>query len=471
MLRRVLLLLCEQLGMDLAYITTVEGESRTVRIAVASDGGTVEAAEGLTEPLSQSWCGHVLAAEVLLVADAAAHPVLLALPSTTAFGIASHVGVALRGPAGEVLGTLCALGHEPHRSLNERDAETLRALAEVVAPLVALLDSQPAPLPRQRRGELAAVADLVVRAEDLEQLTRPLLEALHDITGLSSTYLTVIHEQEDVQELRYTYNHRPEFQLPEGLVVPWGDTLCKRALEEGRPCTSNVPEVWGDSDAARALALQSYVSVPVSLSSGALWGTLCAADDQIHEGTAEHLPTMRLFALLISSEIERAAAVDGERAKAEQARQEADTDVLTSVSSRRVLLPWLATNLGDLERDEQVAVVFLDVDAFKAVNDRHGHAAGDAVLVELARRLRAAGRPGDLVVRLGGDEFVVAARLTSGDLASLHARITDAAAFPLSWLQGIVTVRCSVGSASADSGTAEELLAAADVAMYAAKPR
>ena len=98
------------------------------------------------------------------------------------------------------------------------------------------------------------------------------------MTGLASTYLTVVHTDDELQEIRYALNTRDDFELPEGMFVPWEDTLCKRALDEDRPCTTDVPAVWGDHDAARTLGLQVYISVPVETPDGKLWGTLCAAD-------------------------------------------------------------------------------------------------------------------------------------------------------------------------------------------------
>ncbi|MOA24362.1 putative diguanylate cyclase YeaP [compost metagenome] len=71
-------------------------------------------------------------------------------------------------------------------------------------------------------------------------------------------------------------------QIPEGLSVPWEDTLCRRALEESQTFSNDVDLRWGDSDAARALQIQTYLSTPVRLTDGALYGTLCAASSERH---------------------------------------------------------------------------------------------------------------------------------------------------------------------------------------------
>ena len=458
-LRRLLTLVCEQLGMDIAFISVLDGAgNRTVCLSAHSDGRPGPA--GLTERLEDTWCGRVVDGP-FIVADARDDASLQALPSTSAFGVVSFAGVPL-STEGEVFGTLCALGHSPHGSLNARDHDVLVGLAEVVAPLVLALDALPAePEPKPTTG-LAAVAAAVEGAHDVERLSRPLLGALGDLTGLASTYLTVVHEDDGVQEIRYSNNTRDDFELPEGLLVPWHDTLCKRALDEGRACTTDVPEVWGDSDAARSLRIQVYVSVPVALADGQLWGTLCAADSVEAEQVEAHLPTMRLFARLIAAEVEREAAV-------QQARTEADTDPLTRCASRRVVQPWLAEKLSDLGQDEVVLVTYLDLDGFKGVNDDLGHAAGDAVLVEVGHRLRAAARPQDLVARLGGDEFILAARVPATATDLVADRVRSALAFSLPWEDQEIDVRASVGIATSAEPDGPALVAAADAAMYAAK--
>ena len=388
---------------------------------------------------------------------------------TATLGIASYVGVVLRDRDGAAIGTLCALGHTRHDSLNERDRQVLLGLGEVMVPLVQALDVAPVSASRLTLADLSSVAEAVGGARDVEQLSRPLLDALHDLTGLASSYLTVIHEDEDVQEIRYSRNTRPGFELPEGLLVPWGDTLCRRALEEGRPCTTDVPGVWGDSQAAQDLGNQVYVSVPVSLSDGRVWGTLCAADSQRSDGAEDHLATMRLFARLIAGQVEQEAALARERARTAQATAEAETDPLTRCSTRRAVEPWLEVNLQGTGKGDAVLALYFHVDAFKGINDELGHAAGDAVLEEVGRRLHGAAQPGDLVARMGGDEFFVAARLPRPMAALVADRYRAALDFRMAWEGRVLDVRVSVGFAVSGGESPAELIAAADRAMYEQK--
>ncbi len=150
----------------------------------------------------------------------------------------------------------------------------------------------------------------------------------------------------------------------------------------------------------------------------------------------------------------------------EELRILATTDSLTGLLNRRAVMEILELCLA---AGACPTVLFVDLDGFKGVNDRHGHAAGDEVIVESARRLRSALRDGDVLGRLGGDEFVVL--LTGGgdnDERELPRRITERLAEPMG-NQGL-TVTASVGLAVASEfESADQVLGRADLAMYAAK--
>jgi diguanylate cyclase (GGDEF)-like protein len=471
-LHRVLVLACEQLELDLAFVGLIEGDERVVRFAAGADGARLPDVEGRREPLGETYCRHVVERDGLVERDTARDPDLARLALTSDLGIASYAGVPLVVD-GRPVGTLCAVGGVRHATLHGRDLRLLRALAEVAAPLAAALDG-PSPVVGTASERSATLADLdrvaaaVTAATDLETLARPLLDVLHEITGLASTYLTAVDLEAGVQHVRLAHNARPGFALPEGLEVPWADTLCKRSLDEGRACTTDVQDVWGDSVAARELGIAVYVSVPVQLSDGQLWGTLCGADAQPAgdaDELARHLPALRLFARLIAGEVEREAAVVAAREDAARAAEDARTDPLTGLAARRVVEPWLSEQLAAVEPGEVVVVAYVDVDRFKAVNDTHGHAAGDAVLVAVAQHLRALARPADLVARLGGDEFVLAARLPVLGARTLSSRLAEHRQ-----VVGPVPVTVSVGVALADGDLdAPALLAAADAAMYRSK--
>jgi diguanylate cyclase (GGDEF)-like protein/PAS domain S-box-containing protein len=144
-------------------------------------------------------------------------------------------------------------------------------------------------------------------------------------------------------------------------------------------------------------------------------------------------------------------------------------DPLTGLPNRTLLTDRLEQAVRAVAREKGgVAVLYLDLDDFKDINDTYGHATGDRVLIEVARRLRSAVRPADTVARLGGDEYaVVAEGLPAPDALALAERVREALRPPI----GDLTVMASVGSAhSSDVGLdAEALLHEADAAMYRIK--
>ena len=144
-------------------------------------------------------------------------------------------------------------------------------------------------------------------------------------------------------------------------------------------------------------------------------------------------------------------------------------DPLTGLPNRMLLTDRLEQAVRAVAREKGgVAVLYLDLDDFKEVNDTYGHAEGDRVLIEVARRLRGAVRPADTVARLGGDEFaVVAEGLPAPDALSLAERVREALRPPI----GRLTVVASVGTAHSSSVglDAAALLHEADADMYRAK--
>ena len=152
--------------------------------------------------------------------------------------------------------------------------------------------------------QLQALAKSFSQASNLEDLTRPLLRLLQAVTGLESTYLTRIDETARQQHILFSRNSG-DLDIPEGLSVPWEDTLCKRALEERRFLTRDVPSHWGDSEAAAALGLKTYLSVPVYRNEGDLFGTLCGASSRAVAVDEEVSDVLELCAELIAHQIAR----------------------------------------------------------------------------------------------------------------------------------------------------------------------
>lgn len=180
---------------------------------------------------------------------------------------------------------------------------------------------------------------------------------------------------------------------------------------------------------------------------------------------------MVVFAIALSSRISgmRASQVELRQHAADLA-EAAATDPLTGLFNRAGLAQGAARVLSD---GAAHALMLLDLDQFKPINDVHGHDAGDVVLRAVARRLQAHVRTGDIVARLGGDEFVIllAAQLSEERLSAMARRLDAAVRKPVDFQGQGVSVGVSIGIACGprDGKTLTELMRAADHAMYQAK--
>ncbi|MGH8732347.1 MAG: diguanylate cyclase domain-containing protein, partial [Burkholderiales bacterium] len=158
----------------------------------------------------------------------------------------------------------------------------------------------------------------------------------------------------------------------------------------------------------------------------------------------------------------------------QRALRMAEIDALTGLANRASFARQLAEALADPRTTAQgVAVLLIDLDDFKTINDTLGHAAGDTLLVEFARRLGETLRPGDVVARLGGDEFAVIAHAVGNREGSfvLAHRLLLTLCRPATIDGRSVPSSCSIGVADAawNGGDADELLRDADLALYASK--
>ena len=324
---------------------------------------------------------------------------------------------------------------------------------------------------------VSVLADSVTGAQTLEELVRPLLELLQAVTGLESTYLTRIDTTAGVQHVVYARNTL-RLQIPEGLEVPWEGTLCKRALEEGRLYTDDVANCWADSEAAMALGIATYTSTPVRIEDGTLYGTLCAASGErkpLADGVEKIL---YMFSRLIGQQIERERLVHALRQANDSLAVSALTDTTTHLPNRRALMEEMRRRLAALGREGgALAVAFVDLDKFKAINDHYGHEVGDQFLAAIGGRLQSALRAGDFVARLGGDEFVVLSHTSHDGDTDVHAmavrtrlQVATSGHFGLAGAT-IDYAGPSIGMivATRDAHDAEALIAQADAAMYADK--
>jgi len=185
-------------------------------------------------------------------------------------------------------------------------------------------------------------------------------------------------------------------------------------------------------------------------------------------------PPSRAAVMRLAAEVDALGAqLEASRARIIDLEARVDTDPLTDMANRRGFERELKRSLAYVKRyGTGVALVYLDLDGFKPVNDRHGHAAGDAVLKAIAAALTRNVRASDTAARLGGDEFAVLLWNVTSPAAAAKAAALEAAVYATAvrWNSSTLVVGASAGVALLGAlDTPAEVLARADAAMYARK--
>lgn len=173
-------------------------------------------------------------------------------------------------------------------------------------------------------------------------------------------------------------------------------------------------------------------------------------------------------AVLVSRDITR------DKQKIRRLEKRASYDALTGLSNRASISSEINALLARQEGPDCIAVLFIDLNGFKAVNDSMGHAAGDSLLKEVGKRFKRCTRTSELIGRLGGDEFIVAAKCKDGTAAAQIAqRLLDSLNPPFVINGAELRIGASIGISMAECGaaSAKQLFEKADIAMYQAKAR
>jgi diguanylate cyclase (GGDEF)-like protein len=281
---------------------------------------------------------------------------------------------------------------------------------------------------------------------------------------------------------------RQWFKARVGLPVaetPREHSFCAHALDRTRPLVVTDaradPRFAGNPLVLGEPGIRFYAGAPLRTTDGHVLGTLCVIDRRPRELSADQARLLEDLAAIVMDTLElrlaglRAIDEIAERQRLEgELRHVAETDALTGLANRRSLIRALAREFRRARRhDHGLAVLIFDLDRFKAVNDTHGHATGDAVLRETARRALGGVRDEDTVGRIGGEEFVVVLPETD-QAGARHAaeRLRLAIGDRPMAVNGLeLTVTVSVGAATLhplDEGH-KVLLGRADEALYDAK--
>lgn len=222
--------------------------------------------------------------------------------------------------------------------------------------------------------------------------------------------------------------------------------------------------------------IRFYAGHPLHTSDGSRVGTLCVIDRNPRKFTPEQLEVLRDLAALVETELQRGQMSETQRdlvRERDELKRKASIDGLTRLWNRGAIMELLGAELARAIRGTPVCVAMIDADHFKNVNDAYGHQAGDAVLAELAVRIRRAVREFDAVGRYGGEEFI--AVLSNCNLQAAKTVCERILAFvaneKIATPAGPLTVTVSVGLAAFDPehDDLERVVGAADAALYRAK--
>ncbi|MFB4202689.1 hypothetical protein KBTX_02414 [wastewater metagenome] len=316
---------------------------------------------------------------------------------------------------------------------------------------------------------LLQVADALTLEPDFERFFTRAAEAARGFVEADGAAL-ILCTDDDRLEYQFFNGALRRLARFAGLRFAQDEGLVGRALRAGH--TLFTPDYADDGHAMAAFVnagLRANLIIPLIGSEGAI-GALALSWFRPVDGPPE------TEAVLLAEKVAGQIAVACQRRMLEH-RLEAmvRTDELTGLLNRAGMMERLNQRLAGYHRDgTPFAVVVIDMDGFKTVNDRLGHASGDAVLCHTAERLHAVCRRNDDIARMGGDEFVILADGAHGSVAldSLLARIARTLSEPATMPR---TFRCTASMGSAlcpeHGASPEALLGRADMAMYRAKSR
>jgi diguanylate cyclase (GGDEF)-like protein len=250
--------------------------------------------------------------------------------------------------------------------------------------------------------------------------------------------------------------------------TPREHAFCAHAiLNPGEPLivpdAQRDPRFSGNPLVQGGLGIRFYAGMPLVNRDGAALGTLCVIDDKPREMGEDQQRILRRLAETVVTTLELRRAMN-------RVRDLALTDPLTGVANRAALIDALERAIARHNRHDDVfGLLYLDLDGFKGVNDKFGHAAGDQVLGVVAAAMTATLRREDVVARIGGDEFAAILVCDGGKADGAANRVRQA--IELSMREHDWPVTASIGAVSFNEApiSADAALAEADALMYTAK--
>jgi diguanylate cyclase (GGDEF)-like protein len=313
---------------------------------------------------------------------------------------------------------------------------------------------------------VARLGQVALREQDLSALTDEIVATVASTLDVALCAVLELADNEKTLEIISSVGYRGTGTLPAGKGTQAGYALAERQ-----------PVVAEDLHAETRFNPRPLLEQGVTCGINAViegperpFGVLSAHAERPRRFSEDDVNFLVAVANLLSAAVER-------RRREELARHAALHDPLTGLPNRPLALDRLDLALARRRRTgTHVALLLLDLDRFKLINDSLGHAAGDRVLVEVASRMRAIPRATDTVARLSGDEFVVVCEsdgATRSNVVELAERLCTVFDSPFALASGEHFLTTSVGIAIAEdrNDTSASLLRDADAAMYRAKKR
>jgi len=400
-------------------------------------------------------------------ADSMSRPILAAMriAGRVASGnLSDDIVIGRRDELGELLESLAVMQAEL-KARADRDkgqGEAREQLARMLATLSTTIEAILRATTRKELFEFAAEAAIkggqftaaMIWLVEPDKNTLRLMAAGGPAVDLARTFRRKIHHE------------NPEAR---GLVGT--------AFQTGRPCVSNDYLADPNNSAFHAIARvtgsHSGAAVPL-LSQGRPVGVINMMSPELGTFTSEFVEILERLAANLSFALENFDRADEKERAEERIKYLATHDSLTDLPNRSMFGQLLNFSIRTAERHRRkCAILFVDLDRFKIINDSLGHAAGDQLLIEIAGRLRAGVRASDVVARLSGDEFVVLLNeITDKDQVTKIAQgLLSLLSHPMELVGQECRVTASIGVSvyPADGSDEQTLLKNADLAMYLAK--
>lgn len=311
------------------------------------------------------------------------------------------------------------------------------------------------------------ISEAANKAEDVLALCRRAHQIIGSLLPANNLFVALYDESQDELSFPYFVDEHDPQPAPRKLD---SGTLSAEVIRSGQALLLTPgSDVSLPAHVATAIGKNpiDWLGVPLKTSQGVI-GALVV---QSYTGDVRYTEHDKALLQFVSTQV----AVAIERKQAEAALQHmARHDPLTALPNRALVLDRLRTSLAGARHDDrQLAVLFIDLDDFKQVNDRSGHPAGDQLLQEVAARMQTSVREADTVGRMGGDEFMVILHdISQPEQATLAAeKIRVALEQPFEWDGRQIRISASIGVATCPAHGHDDvqLVHGADEAMYAAK--